>query len=205
VKRSLLLLAGVAGAVFALDRWTKHWASHALPFNQPVPVLGEFFRLTYTRNSGVAFGLGAGTGFPYYIFSIIAAFAILWLFLRHRHQSLPRQLALALILGGAIGNLVDRVRSGEVVDFVEIGFRHWYWPVFNVADSAVTVGVILFALTWSHRTDEGAGLAPAAPGDGPTLRGATPDERSAGVLGAGGERGGAVGPLPGGGADRPVA
>jgi lipoprotein signal peptidase len=60
-----MVLFGIAGIVIALDRWSKHWASTALPFDRPIPVLGEFVRLTYTRNSGVAFGLGQGTGFPW--------------------------------------------------------------------------------------------------------------------------------------------
>ncbi len=193
MKRSLLLLAGVAAAVIALDRWTKQWASSTLPFNQPVPVLGEVLRLTYTRNSGVAFGIGQGTGFPYYIFSILAVLVIVAMFLRRRAQGWPRRLALALILGGAFGNLVDRLKAGEVVDFIEVGFHGWHWPVFNVADSAVTVGVVLFALAWSRR--------PASPG--PAMAGA-PDE-PAGPGGAGAAERGAAGPVPGGRAGEPLA
>lgn len=193
MKRSLLLLAGVAAAVIALDRWTKQWASSTLPFNQPVPVMGEVLRLTYTRNSGVAFGIGQGTGFPYYVFSILAVVVIVAMFLRRRAQSWPRQLALALILGGAIGNLVDRLKAGEVVDFIEVGFRGWHWPVFNVADSAVTVGVVLFALAWSRRP---ASSRPATAG--------APDE-PAGPAGAGIAGRGAAGPVPGGSAGEPLA
>lgn len=189
MRRSLLLLASVAGVVFALDRWTKQWAASTLPFNQPVRVIGEYVRLTYTRNSGVAFGLGQGTGFPYYIFSILAAVVILGLFLRRQVPTLARQLALALIFGGALGNLWDRLRTGEVVDFIEIGHPRWYWPVFNVADSAVTVGVVLFALLWSQRDP-----APIAV-----------DEPPARVDGADVGRGGAARPVPGEGTGRPLA
>ena len=137
MKRSLLLLFGVAGLVLLLDRWTKHWAATTLPFDRPVPVLGEFLRLTYTRNSGVAFGLGQGTGFPWYVFSIAAVLVILWMFLRHRVDGVSRQLALALILGGALGNLVDRLRTGEVVDFIEVGVRRDF-----VSNHAETLGVL---------------------------------------------------------------
>ena len=92
--------------------------------------------------------------------------------------SLARQLALALILGGAIGNLIDRVSAGEVVDFIEVGFGRWHWPVFNVADSAVTIGVVWFALSWprrhhdsdeverSHDDDPNAGPVRLAPSHG---------------------------------------
>jgi signal peptidase II len=188
VKRSLVALLGIAGVVIALDRWTKHWASTRLPFDRPVPVLGEYLRFTYTRNSGVAFGLGQGTGFPWYVFSIAAALVILWLFLRHRVAGGPRQLALALILGGALGNLIDRLSVGEVVDFIEVGVSRWHWPVFNVADSAVSVGVVLFALTWPSQREGGPR-----------------HEGEAGPSGPGPEHRGAPGPVPGSGPDRPVA
>jgi signal peptidase II len=187
LKRSLVVLFGLAGLVIALDRWTKHWASTTLPYDRPIPVLGEYLRLTYTRNSGVAFGLGQGIGFPWYVFSIAAALVILWLFLRQRVEGGSRQIALALILGGALGNLIDRVSSGEVVDFIEIGVSRWHWPVFNVADSAVSIGVVLFALAWP---------SPRAGGQG---------EPQAGTAGPGPEHRGAPGPVPGGGPDRPVA
>lgn len=199
MRRSLLLLALVAGAVVVVDRLTKTWAAASLPFNQPVALLGPYLRFTYTRNSGVAFGLGQGTGFPYYVFSIVATVAIVAMFLRRQVHTWPRQLALALILGGALGNLWDRITSGEVTDFIEVGVRRWYWPVFNVADSAVTVGVILFALAWPRRDTTSADpvLASAA--------GVPGDVAHAGAPGAGLESRGATGPLPRGSADRPIA
>jgi len=143
VKRSLLLLLFLAGSVLALDLWTKRWAHETLRGRPPVEIVGQFVRFTYTRNSGVAFGLGAGVRFPYYLFSILAIAVILYLFLRQRVLSFPRQVALALILGGALGNLVDRLRSGEVVDFIEIGWSRWHWPVFNVADCCLMCGAFL--------------------------------------------------------------
>ena len=196
MKRPLLLLFSVAGIVIALDRWTKRWASSTLPFNQPVPVLGEYFRLTYTRNSGIAFGLGQGTGFPYYLFSILAAVVILAMFFRGRVTGLTRQIALALIFGGALGNLWDRIVAGEVVDFIEVGVHRWYWPVFNVADSAVSIGVVLFALAWTkHPEPLGGQIAhPEATGE--------PDAHADG---AGIEREGAPGSIPREGTGRPVA
>jgi signal peptidase II len=193
VKRSLLLLAIIAGAVLVLDLATKQWVMRSLTYQQPVEILGPYLRFTYTRNSGVAFGLGAGTNFPYYIFSILAAVAILYLFLRSQVPTRGRQLALALILGGALGNLVDRVRWGEVVDFIEVGFKGWHWPVFNIADSAVSVGVVLFALSRPRRPQPAvtagdapdANAAPSAPPGG--LR--DPSATHAGSVGSGAERG----------------
>jgi len=191
VIRTGLRLLAVAGAVVALDLWTKRWATEQLAYHEPVEVLGQFVRLNYTRNSGVAFGLGAGLPFPYYLFSIAAVAVILYLFIRQRVSGRGRQTALSLILGGAIGNLVDRLRTGEVVDFIEIGWDRWHWPVFNVADSAVTMGVILFALTWPR--------AHESHGGGPVL------DHESGADSVGPASGGAAGSLPGGGADRPVA
>ncbi len=190
MKRSLLLLGVVAAAVLALDRWTKRWASATLPFNQPVPVVGDYLRLTYTRNAGVAFGIGQGTGFPYYLFSVIAIGVIAWMFARGRAAGAVRQVALALILGGAVGNLMDRLTLGEVVDFIEVGVPRWHWPVFNVADSAVTLGVLLFALAWSRRPEPGPEGAE--------------EHEPAGAQGPGVEPGGAAGPLSGGGPEGPV-
>jgi signal peptidase II len=207
VKRSLTLLFTVAGLTFALDLWTKHWATVVLAERDSMPVLGQFLRLTYTRNSGVAFGLGAGTNFPFYVFSLLAAIAILVLFVGGRVQGRTREIALALIFGGALGNLVDRITTGLVVDFIDVGIRQWRFPVFNIADSAVTVGVALFALGWSHYHGEHTAPADApAAGVVPVGPGAVVEE--AGDAGAHGARvpgGGAAGPLPGGGTGGPVA
>jgi len=203
----LPLLFTLSAAVLALDLWTKRWATASLAGGPPVHVIGDLVRFTYVRNSGVAFGLGAGLPFPYYLFSIAAVLAILVLFLRGRVHGLGRQLALALILGGALGNLVDRLSTGLVVDFIDVGWGRWHWPVFNVADSAVSIGVVMFALTWP-RHDAPADTATAgldAPA-GPPIPGAG-GERDAGVGPLGpvaGERG-AAGPLPGRGADGPLS
>jgi signal peptidase II len=211
VRRSLGFLFLVAGAILALDMWTKRWATRELAGAAPVPVIGELVRLTYTRNSGVAFGLGAGLPFPYYLFSIAAALAILYLFLRRPIPSPTRRLSLALILGGALGNLVDRISTGEVVDFIEIGWGRWHWPVFNVADSAVTIGVVLFALSWPRRdpapVEEHTPGAPAGAPDHPPSASSGTQEHDSGVgsLGSVTPHGGASGSLPGRGADGPLA
>ncbi len=196
MKRSAVLLIAIAGGVLALDVWTKRWATATLAHRDPVPLIGDLLRLTYTRNSGVAFGLGAGVPFPYYLFSIVAVGAIVWMFASGRARGRWRQIALALILGGAVGNLIDRITTGEVVDFIEIGWGRFRWPVFNVADSAVTMGVILFGLGLTGRPDQPVAEAAAPP--------VALDQPDAGSLGPGTPRRGAAGPLPGGGADGPL-
>ena len=199
MKRSLPLLFGTAAALVALDQWTKQWATANLAYHEPVRVVGDFVRLTYTRNPGIAFGLFAGHRFPFYVFSILASLAVIGLFLRHAHMSLARQLSLAFILGGAIGNLIDRVTTGLVVDFILLSWGRLEFYVFNVADVAVTTGVALFAIAWTRDTDA---PAPAVADGGlatESIHVAHPgtDDPAAGS-------GPASGSLAGEGADRPV-
>jgi len=191
--RSLLPLFAIASAVVGLDQWTKQWASARLAYQPPISLIGEFLQLTYTRNSGVAFGLGAGTGFPYYLFSIAAALMIVLMFLRGQVHGAGRKLALALILGGALGNLIDRLKTGEVVDFIQILWGRF--PVFNIADTAVSVGVALFAWSWTRREH-------AEMGESPGTATHDPDAPS---VGAGAEPGRAARPLPGDGTDGPLS
>jgi signal peptidase II len=191
MSRSLLLLFAIAAIVVGLDQWTKQWASRTLAYQPPVPVIGEFLQFTYTRNSGVAFGLGAGTGFPHYLFSIAAALVIVLMFLRRQVRGVPRQVALALVLGGAVGNLIDRLRTGEVVDFIQILWGRF--PVFNVADTAVSIGVALFAWSWTRREETPA----ASPAEG--------DDANVQAIGAFDEPGREARPLSGDGTDGPLA
>jgi len=204
----VIVLLGIAAAVLGLDLASKRWATHALAGAPPIKVIGDLVRFTYVRNSGVAFGLGAGLPFPYYLFSIAAVLAILVLFARGRVHGTARRLALALILGGALGNLVDRLSTGLVVDFIDIGVGRWHWPVFNVADSAVSIGVVIFALAWPRHESSAAltGADPAGPPDMPGDLGAGEEhDADAGPLGPAARHRGAAGPLPGRGADGPLA
>jgi signal peptidase II len=205
VKRSYPLLLGVSGAIVGLDQWSKQQATAHLALREPVRVLGELVRLTYARNSGIAFSLFAGRGFPLWIFSLVAAVAVVVLFARHARLSPGRQLALAFILGGAVGNLIDRVTTGLVVDFILLSWGRHEFPVFNVADVAVTCGVTLFALTWTQDDEPGeaAGAPPAAPGSAHDETGS--HEQDGGPDRSGAGSGSAGGPLAGQGTDRPVA
>ena len=189
MNRSAVPLVAIAAVCVVLDQWTKHWATVRLAYGPPLHLVGDFVRLTYTRNSGIAFGLFAGKSFPFYVFSIVAAAAVFWLFRRHPRLPWPRQLALALILGGAIGNLIDRVQTGEVVDFILLSWGRHEFPVFNVADMCVTFGVILFALVWTRDPEK---VEDASVGT------------DAGADGAAGGSGPEGGPLAGEGANRPV-
>lgn len=156
---SIRVPAAIAIAVLALDQWTKRWATGALADRPPMRVLDGVVQFTYTRNPGVAFGLGAGSHFPYWIFSVVAAIAIVALLVLRPDRPPLKRAALGLVLGGAVGNLIDRVRFGEVVDFILLSWRHWQFPVFNVADSAVSIGVVIFALSWSSGGSKSEPLA----------------------------------------------
>jgi signal peptidase II len=134
----------MAAAVVALDQWTKMLVQRALPLNgDPLPLVPRVVYLTHVHNEGMAFGQFRGAGPVLIVAAVAAALAIIF----YRAHLLGREgalhpllnVGLALPLGGAIGNMIDRVRLGRVVDFIDL---RW-WPVFNVADSAITVGAVV--------------------------------------------------------------
>jgi len=143
--RPRVLFALCAVLVVALDQLTKAVASSRLLLSEPVSIVGDVVRLTLVHNTGAAFGLFPGSRFPFIVVSVLAIAVVLYLVTRDAYRGMTQRILLGCILGGAIGNLIDRVRLGWVVDFIDVGFGSARWPVFNVADSAVTVGVILLA------------------------------------------------------------
>ena len=143
-SRKTLFLA-CAAIVVALDQITKWMASARLELGDPASLFGDFVRLTLVHNTGAAFGLFPGSRGPFIVISVIAIGVVLYLFFKETHRSVLNRVLLGCILGGAIGNLIDRIRLGWVVDFIDVGFGQTRWPVFNVADSAVTLGVVFLA------------------------------------------------------------
>lgn len=150
-----------------------------VPYGASYPVLGDFLRLTYIENPGMAFGIDLGGKLFFSLFSVAASVGILWYLHRAKEEPLIFRLSLAMILGGAVGNLIDRVFygvifgeadlfHGRVVDFIDVDFFNvsvfgyvlHRWPVFNIADASVTCGVILMLL--SHRRAQAA--APSGAG-----------------------------------------
>jgi signal peptidase II len=149
-------LALVALGVTVADQVTKALAVRGLVHRGSVQVVGDLVRLTLVRNPGVAFGVrfGEWAQLPLALLSAVVVVILVGLLLRRRTGSEPAEVALAAIAGGALGNLVDRLRFGTVVDFLDIGVGSTRWPVFNLADSAVTVGVLYLLLTQlGHRSD----------------------------------------------------
>ena len=157
-------------AIVVLDQITKHlfWRN-----GQNYEIIPGYFNITLVKNAGAAFGMFQGARVFFVTASFLAVALIIYLGLRLPRAERTRRILLGLILGGAIGNLVDRVASGEVIDFLQIGVAGHYWPVFNVADAGVTVGatlLILYALR-SQRT-----LVPVVPAPAEELPPTTADD-----------------------------
>ncbi|MCI0596148.1 MAG: signal peptidase II [candidate division Zixibacteria bacterium] len=143
--------------IWILDRFTKWLVKNNFELGESVSVLGNFFLLTYVENKGGAFGIQLGGSTFYFIASIVVILYILFYLWQHPEDGRPQRFSLALILGGAFGNLYDRALFGSVTDFFDFEFFnippfrlgpvHFAgmerWPVFNIADSAVTVGIVL--------------------------------------------------------------
>jgi signal peptidase II len=150
IDARLRLAAKVAVAILVLDQVTKVVVERSMLLHQTIPLL-PFFSLSYVRNTGAAFGvLGAapaGIRLPLFVLVTLVAIGALVSFVR-RTPVEERTLVAALgaILGGAVGNLVCRVRYGEVIDFLDVHWGTLHWPAFNVADSAITVGVAIVLL-----------------------------------------------------------
>ncbi len=131
-----------------VDQASKFLVRHFMHFGETITVIPNFFQLTYIGNRGAAFGIMAGSFFPFQqVLLVLLSFTAIVLILVSSRQW-PRdwrvRLSLGLILGGAFGNLLDRLRlSGQVVDFLDFGCGSWRWYIFNVADSAITVGICL--------------------------------------------------------------
>lgn len=145
MKRDYFLFIGVALVVLLLDQASKWMAVTHIEAHQSLSVIPGFFNLVLVKNRGMAFGIFSQTrsGFYYYflLFTTIGATGvILFFFFWIKRSKKWLTVGLSLILGGALGNLVDRVRLGYVIDFLDFFLKGYHWPAFNVADSAVTVG-----------------------------------------------------------------
>ena len=131
----------VASLLFVLDRATKIVAVSNMSYGQSIKILPNIFHFTFILNNGTAFGLFKGANAMLAIFSVLVIALIIFYVLKNKALAFINSLALGLILGGALGNLFDRVRFGYVIDFLD--FR--IWPVFNIADSAITIGTVILA------------------------------------------------------------
>ena len=143
----------LALGVLIADQMTKWWAQMSLPMAQPIKVT-DFLNWFLIYNPGAAFSfLSQASGWQRWFFTVIgivAAIVIIWLLQKNAHDR-PFCLALSLILGGAIGNVIDRLLYGAVVDFIDVHYDGWHWPAFNIADSAISIGATLIVINEIRR------------------------------------------------------
>lgn len=150
--RRLPWLLLISVVVFLLDRWTKVWVSQHIVIGGAIPVIDHVLRITHWNNDGAAFSMFADSARPHAVrwglvtFTLIATVAVLIALIRLGSRFTVTTVALALILGGALGNVHDRIAYGSVVDFIEVHIFSYLWPDFNVADSCVVVGACLLVL-----------------------------------------------------------
>ncbi|HVO94319.1 MAG TPA: signal peptidase II [Terriglobales bacterium] len=134
--------------IIVLDQLTKIIIDRTMPLYHSIPIIDGFFNLTYVRNTGAAFGIFAGSHEVFrrpflIVVSILAIGFIVVMLKRLRDDATWLITALTFILAGAIGNLIDRVLHGEVIDFLDVYYKNYHWPAFNLADSFITIGVTI--------------------------------------------------------------
>ena len=149
LKNKYVKLVVIAGVIILLDQFTKGLILRFLPFHHTIPVIKGFFNITHIHNPGGAFGLMANLSptLRSIIFLFISSLAVGLIF--YFYNKTPAKYtwlaaAFALIFGGAIGNLIDRIRFGMVIDFLDFYIGNLHWPAFNIADSAITIGIGIF-------------------------------------------------------------
>jgi len=142
----LLLVVGVAVVVFAVDRVTKAWVTENIPLGTARPVIGDYVRIVHAQNTGAAFGLLPERTTLLSVLSVVAVLAIVYYYRQIASNSALVSATLGMQLGGAFGNLLDRITQGYVVDFVDVGVGDIRFWAFNVADSSIVVGIILVTL-----------------------------------------------------------
>lgn len=159
MKNRYILVFSIIISVLIIDQATKLLVIRHIALHETIPVIPGFFNLTHARNTGAAFsllsGLPAGFRFVFFGGVTLAALVIIGYMIRKTTARL-QVVSLSLIAAGAVGNLIDRVRLGEVVDFIQWYYRSFAWPSFNIADSAISVGVTILAydmLFGKHKED----------------------------------------------------
>jgi signal peptidase II len=186
----------ISAAVVLLDQWTKTLIQQRMALHESIEIIPSLFSLTYIRNPGAAFGLFVETSATFraiffLVVTMIALAVVGYLFIKSvmddradggsDWQNRGIRIGLTLVFGGAIGNLIDRVRYGEVVDFLDFYLGRYHWPAFNVADSSITVGVSLLFVMMLLVSHGAASTTSPAGGDqtDPLAPSSTPSPRSA--------------------------
>lgn len=142
----MLKSLSVAGSVVIFDQITKYIVRNSMGLGESSDILGSVLRFTFVENKGLAFSIKVSNLAIFTGLSFIASGIVLYYLYKYRNEGVNVYLPLALILGGAVGNMIDRVLFSKVVDFIDVGISSYRWPVFNVADSAVSVGLVWFLI-----------------------------------------------------------
>jgi signal peptidase II len=149
LKNKYLWVGAIVGIILALDQYTKYIVEKYIRLHEIIQVIPGFFNLTHVRNPGAAFSIlaDAPAMFRTIFFTTvtIVAVVVIIVLIKKTHERLL-VCAFSFIMGGALGNVIDRLRYGEVVDFIQWYYRSYYWPSFNIADSAITMAVVLLAV-----------------------------------------------------------
>ena len=150
MRNRYIKLLIIAGSICILDQVTKALIVTTIDVYDSIPIIPGFFNLTHIYNPGGAFGfLARNPSEMRHLFFLVSSFAavglIVFLYVKTPPQQRLLELALSLIMGGAFGNIIDRIRIGKVIDFLDVYIMDFHWPAFNIADSAITIGICLFA------------------------------------------------------------
>ena len=151
MKKKYLILCATVAAVVLLDFITKAYIDSHMSLHESFVVIGGLFNITYVRNPGAAFSFlaTASAGFRSVFFlavTVLAIILVLYYIAKSKTEEPLMIFALSLILSGALGNFIDRMRLGEVIDFIDVHLGAYHWPAFNVADSAISVGAVLLVM-----------------------------------------------------------
>lgn len=163
-----LALASLTGSVIVIDQLSKQHIMETMRLHESISIVPNLFSFTYIRNPGAAFGLLAGSSnaFRMVFFGLTSIFALVLLgtiLYRMPEREWMGRLSVSAILGGAVGNLIDRLRFGEVIDFLDVYIDSYHWPAFNVADSAITVGVIFLIIHFMFEKQDVPPVVPESP------------------------------------------
>jgi len=148
MSRKSIFLVGVPPAVIIFDRLSKWYISSTFDLHESREIIPNFFHITYILNKGAAFGLLSTSNSPlvrpfFLVITVLATGLLLWVYTKAASDNSLHLLGITLLLGGAVGNFTDRCIQGRVVDFLDFHWYAYHWPAFNIADSAITVGVFL--------------------------------------------------------------
>ncbi len=146
----------ITAVALILDQLTKWWVLESMALGESIPVLGSFFKLTYIQNPGAVFGMRLGSPVVHLLLAGVALVLVCFLLWRLPQNERLTAVGLALVLGGAIGNIVDRLRFGVVIDFLDFSFGAMQWWIFNLADTWVSIGtgLLIVAYGWGQREND---------------------------------------------------